>query len=543
MKNKFWAVVIAILIFVPTVVAVASYFSSGGSPVNQNSISQVIMTDLYNEEYSFERREGNKSFSLDSFTDDMVQFFTDVSTKATEEPELPEPIQGTKYYKVTFNNYGRNVDYKFYFTEKPEYCYYTDADNKCFKINQEYASAFLNSIYGRSVFKSATLPVMTTTAGEVIDPTSVKWTYLAANDMAPTYSVSDGAAYTETVYNIAETVGIAFTIPASSITVKVSDGDEELYNNVYEELVFKSLPTNKQLKVDVTAKWYKTEDRQSEGEATYSFNCKLTDKPAFYLTTNADTVVPGDFINITAKNISCEPSAITFSSTPALKHTPVFYTDDYYTRALLPIATDTEPGMYTLTLTADGITQTLDFTVTEKTYSEKQESISSTALSNETLKAFDTAVGSVLSEASAERLFGGEWIYPVKGSVVSSGFGRPTVTQSGFAYTNSWVRVLANSGSDVIAMNAGKVVYVGEQTMTGKLVVLDHGLGLKTVYANMTSVTVKVGDTVATGDTLGVSGAAGYSDGSTVSVAMTLNGIYVCPYEVWDENGVVFPEE
>ena len=246
MKNKFWAFIIALLIIVPTVVAVVNYFSTDGSPVSQNSISSVKMTDLYNEEYSFEKT--TDKFYLADISTNMVQFFTDVNTNAKAEPELPEPLQGTRYYKVVLNNYGREVEYKYYFSKQPEYCYYLDADEKCFSIDREYAAAFLNSLYGRSVFDNATLPVMTTPAGEIIEPDEIKWTYLAADEMAPTYTATDKAEK-DTVYNIAEQVAVAFSIPAGAVNVSVTSSEGELYNGLYENLAFANIPTNTELDV------------------------------------------------------------------------------------------------------------------------------------------------------------------------------------------------------------------------------------------------------------------------------------------------------
>lgn len=540
MKSKFWAFIIAILIISPTVVAVVNYFSTNGSPVNQNSVSSVKMTDLYNEEYEF--KKSSDAFDLADISTNMVQYFTDVNTGSVSEPELPEPLMGAKYFKVVMNNYGREVEYKYYFTDQPEYCYYLDADGKCFAINRDYAAAFLNSIYGRSVFDDATLPVMTTPSGEVIAPTDIKWTYLAVDDMAPTYTAKDPDAVSDTVYNMSDKVALSFLPAASSIEISVSENGEELYSGLYENLTFTNIPTNAELSVKVSAKWYKTDDRQSEGEASYDFKCKVTDKPVFTLGLNSETVYPGDFVTVTAKNVVSEPSDISCLSTPELGVNPVFYKDGHFARALIPLPLGTEPGSYSLKLVADGVEQLLEFTVTEKSNSTKHESISSTVLNEETLASFAEETKEVLLAKSEEKYFDGEFIYPVKDSVVSSGYGRPTVTEAGFQYTNEWVRVTATEGSDVVAMNAGKVVYVGEHKLTGNTVIVDHGMGLKSVYANMTSTAVNVGDTVSTGGKLGVSGAAGYSDGSVVSVALVINGTYVSPYEIWDENGVVFKD-
>lgn len=540
MKNKFWAFVLALLIISPSVVAAVNYFSTNGSTVNQNSISSVTMTDLYNEEFRFEK--SGDPFNLDDIRTNMVQYFTEVSTSAKSEPELPEPLKGTKYFKVILNNFDREMEYKYYFTKQPEYCYFLDEDNKCFSITREHAVAFLNSVYGRSIFDNATLPIMTTPAGDIIEPTDISWTYLAADNMAPTYKANDPSAATDTVYNIAEHIALAFSIPASSLDVKVEASGESMYNGPYDNLAFANIPTNTELSVTVNAKWYETEERQSKGEASYFFRCRLTDKPVSGIGFNSETIYPGDFVTLSVKNAVSKPSEVQCITTPDLKITPEFYSDGYMLRALLPIPLSTPAGSYSVKLVVDGVEQNLDFTVTERNFSTKHENIGSTLLNDDSVSQFNEAMKEVYAAKDATKYFDGEFIYPVNGSVVSSGFGRPTVTSNGYSYTNEWVRVLASTGSNVLAMNSGKVVYTGELTMTGKTVVIDHGLGLMSVYANMTSLSVNVGDVVSTGDTLGVSGAAGYADGTTVSVALVINGTYVCPYEIWDAEGIIFED-
>ena len=540
MKNKFWSFILALLIIAPSVVAVANYFYSKDAPVSLSSVTSVTLTDLYNEEYSFEKTSGE--LDLTDIGSNMVQFFTDVNSSAKSEPELPEPLQGTKYYKVKLNDNLKTVEYKYYFSKQPEYCYYLDENEKCFSISRDYAAAFLTSVYGRSVFDDATLPIMTTPAGEIITPSNIKWTYLAVDDKTPTYTETNKTD--DTVYNIAEQISVGFSIPASSVNITVSDATGELYNGLYEKIAFtNNIPTGAELTVKIDAKWYQTEERKGEGEATYTFKCRVTDKPVFSLNQNSDTVISGDFVNILGKNIINDPADIVVTCLPDIKVKPVFYTDNYYVKALLPIPLGTPAGTYTLKILADGTEHNLEFTVTEKNYSTKYEAISSDLLNDESIAAFDEAMKDVLTAKSGERYFEGGFIYPTSGGVVASGFGRPTQTEGGYKYLNNFVRLLIASGSDVKAMNAGKVVYVGEQTITGKTVVVDHGLGLMSIYGNMTSTSVNEGDVVATGDVLGKSGNTGYTDGSLVSVTLAINGTYVCPYEIWDDDGIVFDGE
>ncbi|MBR6513692.1 MAG: M23 family metallopeptidase [Clostridia bacterium] len=548
MKNKFWVFILVLVIIAPSLVAVGSYIYTKGSPVTQNSVSSITITDLYNHEESFERNSSR--LDLSNIGGNMVQFFTDINTSAKAEPQLPEPLQGTKYYKVVINNYGREVEYKYYFSNQPDYCYYLDDNGKCFSINREYAVAFLTSVYGRSVFKNATLPVMTTPAGEKIAPAEIKWTYLTVDNLAATYSEKNKDT-ADTVYNIAEKIDFDFSIDEGLLNIQVSDSTGEIYNGLYENIDTASIPTGAELDVTVNAKWYQTEDRASEGEATYSFKCRVTDKPVFALDIN-DTedkkVEPGDFVNISGKNVICDPENIVVTVTPDIKTQPVFYKDGYYVRALLPVPLGTKAGNYSVKITADGTEHTFDFKVAEKTYTNKNEQISSTLLSDESIADFDEAMKDIFSAKSSERYFEGAFVHPVKNSVISSGYGRPTKNENGYEYINNWVRMATATGvdiagSEVIAMNAGKVVYVGEQTLTGQTVVVDHGLGLMSVYANMSSVSVNEGDVLATADVIGTAGTTGYTSSKMMSVALVINGTYVSPYDVWyNDKGVIFSE-
>jgi murein DD-endopeptidase MepM/ murein hydrolase activator NlpD len=90
------------------------------------------------------------------------------------------------------------------------------------------------------------------------------------------------------------------------------------------------------------------------------------------------------------------------------------------------------------------------------------------------------------------------------------------------------------AGSPVTASNAGRVVFADELGIYGQCVILDHGLGLFSLYGHLSSLDVQVGDTVARGQTLGLSGQTGLAGGDHLHFAMLLQGVYVDPVEWWD---------
>lgn len=88
--------------------------------------------------------------------------------------------------------------------------------------------------------------------------------------------------------------------------------------------------------------------------------------------------------------------------------------------------------------------------------------------------------------------------------------------------------------SPVPAANAGDVVWVGPLTIYGNTVVIDHGAGLQTLYAHLSSVDVQEGDRVSQGQILGRTGTTGLAIGDHLHYEVLIHGISVTPLEWWD---------
>lgn len=84
------------------------------------------------------------------------------------------------------------------------------------------------------------------------------------------------------------------------------------------------------------------------------------------------------------------------------------------------------------------------------------------------------------------------------------------------------------------AGNHGRVIFADFLGIYGNCVILDHGLGLQSIYAHLTGIDVQVGDRVQKGDLLGTSGATGMAGGDHLHFEMTVSGVSVNPIEWWD---------
>lgn len=86
----------------------------------------------------------------------------------------------------------------------------------------------------------------------------------------------------------------------------------------------------------------------------------------------------------------------------------------------------------------------------------------------------------------------------------------------------------------VTASNAGRVIYADDLGIYGGCVVLDHGLGVTSLYGHLSRIDVKPGDRVDRGQTVGLSGATGLAGGDHLHFAILVRDTYVDPVEWWD---------
>ena len=85
----------------------------------------------------------------------------------------------------------------------------------------------------------------------------------------------------------------------------------------------------------------------------------------------------------------------------------------------------------------------------------------------------------------------------------------------------------------VQASNRGIIVHADYLGIYGNCVIVDHGMGLQSLYAHLSSIDVKVGDQVELGQTLGRSGATGLAGGDHLHFTMLLGGQAVTPVDWW----------
>jgi murein DD-endopeptidase MepM/ murein hydrolase activator NlpD len=90
----------------------------------------------------------------------------------------------------------------------------------------------------------------------------------------------------------------------------------------------------------------------------------------------------------------------------------------------------------------------------------------------------------------------------------------------------------------VVAANAGTVVHASWLGIFGNCVIIDHGMGVQSLYGHLSAVEVAVGDAVARGQTIGRSGMTGMAAGDHLHFTMLVGGHPVSPVDWWDPHWI-----
>ncbi len=94
------------------------------------------------------------------------------------------------------------------------------------------------------------------------------------------------------------------------------------------------------------------------------------------------------------------------------------------------------------------------------------------------------------------------------------------------------------AGTPIVAANRGKVLFADELGIYGNCVIIDHGMGVQSLYGHLSSIEVKAGQDVEKEQSLGRSGMTGLAGGDHLHFTMLVNGHMVNPVEWWDAHWI-----
>lgn len=537
MKKIFFVVLCVALLFVPTYVALGSYYMAQNSPVDEDAVTKMIVNAPDGTSYVFDKNSGNSSDTEKA--KEMITMFVGINENATKQSSLPDAVKSKAFFEVKYYSYDFETVYKYYFNAEPSEAYYVDNNDVAYKIAQPDAADFVYSPYAISLYTSAASPNLSV-AGTGVLPQNIQWKYLLSNNdyaQAIVPTTTDLQSVT-----ITSDLRLDFDIEPDYLQVQIYNGSNELFNDLYTNISKVTFTENATLSVIVQARWYEDATRASYGEAQYNFNINIVAPPVFSL--GSSSIEHGEFVVITGRNV-LDASTISFSSSPDIGFTPVFFAEGTAVHALVPISYAVDySSNFTFNIECEGTVSVLNLAVESKTFRAQNYNVSIELISQYFDGNANAAFADTMAPYFANRLdgayFGGALGYPAASisslsGTVKTGYGiYRTLSVTGTTYRHDGVDFMVGSGDVVTAAYGGKVIFSGQTAKSGRTVVIDHGWGLKTLYAHMSNIYVEEGAIVNKGDELGIVGSTGFTPDIQLHFGMYVFDVPVSPYNYFD---------
>jgi murein DD-endopeptidase MepM/ murein hydrolase activator NlpD len=159
------------------------------------------------------------------------------------------------------------------------------------------------------------------------------------------------------------------------------------------------------------------------------------------------------------------------------------------------------------------------------------------AVNNRLRKLNDDRIEAITKKSTSTRQWDGAFVQLSNSKVEANFADERTYTYKGEAIDKAYhlgYDLSVTERYPAEAANAGTVVFAGDLGIYGNTVILDHGLGLFTLYSHLSSIDVKEGDAVKQRQVLGRTGQTGLAAGDHLHYGVYLHGVAVLPVEWWD---------
>lgn len=535
MKKYLLRIFAVLLLFIPTYLSVYFYLSAKDDPVNENSVYAVDFLDTRGDMTHYEASDPEWS--------NLIDLLMTIHDSAKNTESLPADLVGTPCITVTYYSYDMKTDYRYYFSAgKPSNSYYQDSDGNAYRIDATDAIKFLDSDFSLCLYDGSIIPVLTVLGMEMPADT-LNWSYYSYSNLEHKVSLAeedDNHPKLESSYRSFE---MSFDKLPDEATVSLTDSKgspvfEGSLSEFQESAVIRnSVRSDTDLTFRIVASWKQGYGNGSSGSADYLFTVHFLFDPAADFWLGEDSVEAGEFVVISGEYIE-DPQAISVTATPALSASPLFFVDGDKIRGILPIdqniVAETE---FVIRIQYHTIQKELKLTVLPSSAATKVRKYNYSNLidlstrSQKNLDKFTELIAGLPYEQQI--YFSGAFRKPDEnqnrarfGDTVNNGTSEDQFISNGIA----WV---SYKGEAIYAANSGKVIYVGETAMGGLTLVIDHGLGLRSVYYCLGEVKVSVGDRV-NSDTLVATGGgkSGYTDGHTCYLELWVGSTPVAYYSI-----------
>lgn len=533
-KNAWLYTLFTLLVFAPTVIIIIILMSDGAKGALPNDDESQALTDA----------PGAESEPVSA-----TEAYLGLTANSVLVGELPDEYADSAYIYVEA---GIN-SYKFYFSEDGNKAYYVLNGVSVYAVDARALSDFRSS---DAVPDIGTRPPTLYFNGLSVIPLSSEYFYVLNSGAKISLSYDCGVP-TGALISKNTSLYFSFDLAPDECAATLYDGDKTVFAGDLEALAEHSFDGIESLYCRINAKWNERGGSLC-GNAVYTFTVEFnggvstedtsTDiKPEpelFDCFLDTDNISAGEYVVVKLVNVTA-PESVEVSVASEAVASDMFELDGIY-YILIASRIDAPADTYSVSIKHGDEAKTLQYTVSKRVCKERKYDASDllirltrtqTALDEycnimETLSALPSQC-----EPSSDALEDSEsTVY--RDSNIYLGFGHYRTLGDGTRYQMDGVDYRLTEGDCIPAIASGTVVYAGYSQYLGKYIVIDHGAGIKTYYAHLSSLALSEGDAVRVGEAVGCAGKTGFTSTSGVYLICTVNGVTVSPYKML-EGGIL----
>lgn len=458
----------------------------------------------------------------------LLESFYKIHTNKKEIAYAPGNPEQDHYIVADVSLNGVKTTLNCYFSLDGTSDYLIDQNGKIYTLSSVYTKKFLASAHAASFYEASVPPMLTTIDNDTIPYSKMNWSYrnLEEKFVSVTNQNPDAASS----YEITGAIGLRFEQNPDQCLVSVYEQGRLIYEGALGGVASVSVSSQSELFIRVNATWKQKDAADFFGSVQYEFTARIRNRSDFSL--SADTVYPGEWVLLTATNIS-DPTRISFSADWC--QTPTFYKSDSTVYTLLAIPDNTEKTSLQFEISYGASAQTFRIALLPKpknnTVWEKKDFISPDLISKNLSSEYAAATASIGTLPNSPPLFYDAFAVPDETKFTVGYRYGDSVTSTQVLLVGTEYR--SNVASEAVpALNHGVVVQTGYTPLLGAYVVIDHGCGLRTYYCHLSRADVSYGDTVQRGQSIGVTGSSGLATTNGFLLITTINDAIIDPSSI-----------
>ncbi len=503
---------------------------------------------LYISSISIDDQRGNIITLTES---EDVDFYIDITKDANAFSKLPLEESAYRIVKVTYTKLSDLV-YTYYLTSNPRNCFFKTPDGDLFNLPLAVGEKLLSRKEMFVAYQTAYPSLPTVKVGDksyTPSVTAVTWKYKTADG---TFATSPAVTPTKAAtYNLTfpDQLDVVFPITPDHVEARVyktNSSGTEIEVTGKEDFTSDAL-----FRYVYTASWYEVPDCASYGQVEYTFYIQYTTIVSAALTPSSEDdphiaeVSPGGTVFVRLFNAADKKITV---SADGIAENPSFFGNDTTRYLLLPIKATTAEGSYPLAIQIGDFCIDMTINVAKRSYpTDGQLDPSRLDLTPDAyhtlFRSFLDSLPALSGETAATPLWSGNgFINPLgkdaKYSVSTRFHEKITLKGSNISYYHEAVDMTSSvADPSIFASSDGRVVFAGETEYGGNTVIIDHGLGLRTIYCHLSQINVLEGDGVAAGDILGKMGKTGFVTGRHLHFAAMVGNTFIDPLLLFETDG------